>query len=58
MRRIVIVRHGERLDYTFGRDWIEKSFDDEGISSLSIAMLHSALYPYNFLLWIKTGLNV
>ncbi len=29
-RRVVIVRHGERVDHRFQDAWVDNCFDDEG----------------------------
>jgi hypothetical protein len=37
-RRIVIVRHGERVDFVFTEEWLRNCFDDAGTNSKSFAI--------------------
>ena len=30
-RQMFVIRHGERVDFVYGRGWVDKSFDDKGI---------------------------
>lgn len=29
-RQLLVARHAERMDFVFGRSWVELCFDDEG----------------------------
>ena len=29
-RKLFVMRHGERMDFVFGRDWCDKCFDNDG----------------------------
>ena len=51
-RLLFVVRHGERIDFTFGKDWMQNSFNSAGMCYYTTLLIITILIKY-CKFWLK-----